>query len=104
MCLKHGDKLHYNQCQTQLYYLYSQGFKGHRLEFIMYRIVYMVLSDSNAELEKFLQELTTKDLLSRQINFALNFLESYKSGNLLRILTYMVNLIRKNVDMMAFPI
>jgi hypothetical protein len=64
----------------------------------MYRIIYMILSNSVAELEKFLQELSPKDLMSRQITFGLKVLQYFKSGNFLRIINYMVIVIRKVVN------
>jgi hypothetical protein len=56
----------------------------------MYRMVYMTLSGSEAELSKFLQEIKSKDLLSKPIQFGLKFINEFKSSNYYKILDYMV--------------
>lgn len=76
----------------------------------MYRIVYMVLSGSEAELSKFLREIKSKDLSSKPLQFGLKFISEYKSSNYFKILEYMVKflnieiILRKNVNMKVFPI
>lgn len=56
----------------------------------MYRIVYMCLSNSNAELSKFLQEIRPADFVSKPIQFGLRFISEYTASNYYKILDYMV--------------
>jgi hypothetical protein len=42
IALEMGDLGEYNQCQTQLKQLYSKGIAGHSMEFLAYRILYML--------------------------------------------------------------
>lgn len=57
----------------------------------MYRIVYMTLSESKAELSKFFREIHPKDLKSKPILFGLKFLSQFQTSNFFKILDYMVN-------------
>ena len=56
----------------------------------MYRIVYMSLSNSDAELSKFLQEIGPRDFASKPIQFGLRFISEHTSSNYFRVLDYMV--------------
>jgi hypothetical protein len=39
---RQGDLGEYNQCQSQLRELYKHGLEGHPMEFLAYRILYLV--------------------------------------------------------------
>ena len=43
-----GDRDEFNQCQTQLKALYSEGIPGQQAEFLAYRIFYLILTNSTA--------------------------------------------------------
>ena len=48
-CFHHqGDRDEFNQCQTQLKALYSEGIPGQQAEFLAYRIFYLMLTNSTA--------------------------------------------------------
>jgi hypothetical protein len=47
VALECGDLNEYNQCQTQLKFLYASGYKGSEMEFIAYRILYYVYLQGN---------------------------------------------------------
>ena len=42
IALEKGDLGEYNQCQSQLRELYKHGLQGHPMEFLAYRILYLV--------------------------------------------------------------
>lgn len=41
-CFHQGDLGEYNQCQSQLRELYKHGLEGHPMEFLAYRVLYLV--------------------------------------------------------------
>ena len=43
-----GDWSEFNQCQSQLGSLYSEGLPGHKPEFIAYRILYHMMTNETA--------------------------------------------------------
>ena len=64
----------------------------------MYRMVYLTLSNSEAELPKFLREISPAELNSKPIRFGLKFVSQFKSANFFRILSYMVGANRAKVQ------
>jgi hypothetical protein len=42
IALEKGDLGEYNQCQSQLRELYKHGLEGHPMEFLAYRVLYLV--------------------------------------------------------------
>ncbi|KAL9550454.1 hypothetical protein PS6_005531 [Mucor atramentarius] len=52
-----GDIGEYNQCQTQLKYLYEQNIPGCENEFLAYRILYMLFSQNQSDINAMLEEM-----------------------------------------------
>ena len=46
--LMQGDWSEFNQCQSQLRTLYSEGCAGHQSEFTAYRILYFIMTNNTA--------------------------------------------------------
>ncbi|CEI89797.1 hypothetical protein RMCBS344292_04144 [Rhizopus microsporus] len=57
IALEKGDIGEYNQCQTQLKYLYEQGIQGCEDEFVAYRILYMLFSRNQSDLNAMLEDM-----------------------------------------------
>ncbi|KAI8975109.1 SAC3/GANP/Nin1/mts3/eIF-3 p25 family-domain-containing protein [Mycotypha africana] len=56
IALEKGDLGEYNQCQTQLKYLYEQDIPGSNEEFLAYRILYMLFSQNESDINSMLEE------------------------------------------------
>ncbi|KAI9478056.1 MAG: SAC3/GANP/Nin1/mts3/eIF-3 p25 family-domain-containing protein [Benjaminiella poitrasii] len=57
IALEKGDIGEYNQCQTQLKYLYKKDIPGCEEEFIAYRILYLIFSQNQSEINAMLEEM-----------------------------------------------
>ncbi|KAG2201116.1 hypothetical protein INT46_004821 [Mucor plumbeus] len=57
IALEKGDIGEYNQCQTQLKYLYEQNIPGCENEFLAYRILYMLFSQNQSDINAMLEEM-----------------------------------------------
>ncbi|KAI9268704.1 SAC3/GANP/Nin1/mts3/eIF-3 p25 family-domain-containing protein [Sporodiniella umbellata] len=57
IALEKGDIGEYNQCQTQLKYLYEQEIEGCEDEFLAYRILYMLFSRNQSDLNGMMEEM-----------------------------------------------
>ncbi|ORX69001.1 hypothetical protein DL89DRAFT_284357 [Linderina pennispora] len=66
IALETKDLGEYNQCQTQLKQLYSQGQPGHALEFLAYRILYYVYTRNKSALNEALATMTEKERFSSE--------------------------------------
>lgn len=78
---KKGDLGEYNQCQTQLYSLYSEGFKGHEEEFKAYRILYLLHTCNRADMNDLLANLTPTDKQDKSVQHALQVRSVLAAGN-----------------------
>ncbi|WFD33060.1 hypothetical protein MSPP1_004117 [Malassezia sp. CBS 17886] len=58
IALEKGDLGEYNQCQTQLRSLYAYGLRGSVLEFLAYRILYLLHTRNQREVNALMTELT----------------------------------------------
>ncbi|CAO3664159.1 unnamed protein product [Rhizopus stolonifer] len=57
IALEKSDIGEYNQCQTQLKYLYEQGVDGCEDEFLAYRILYMLFSRNQSDLNAMMESM-----------------------------------------------
>lgn len=57
IALEKGDLGEYNQCQSQLKVLYSQGIPGHNEEFLAYRMLYLLHTGNHADISDILLDL-----------------------------------------------
>ncbi|KAI8346363.1 SAC3/GANP/Nin1/mts3/eIF-3 p25 family-domain-containing protein [Choanephora cucurbitarum] len=57
IALEKGDIGEYNQCQTQLKYLYEQDISGCEDEFTAYRILYLIFSQNQSDINAMLEEM-----------------------------------------------
>lgn len=76
-----GDLGEYNQCQSQLATLYSEGFKGHQEEFKAYRILYLLHTCNRADMNEVLAILTPTDKQHDSIKHALEVRSVLAAGN-----------------------
>lgn len=82
IALQNGDIGEFNQCQTQLQSLYSEGIKGNSLEFTSYRLLYFVYQNNMSDIGKLLGELPGGLLCKDSfISHALAVRESVALGN-----------------------
>ncbi|KAK9369209.1 SAC3/GANP/Nin1/mts3/eIF-3 p25 family-domain-containing protein [Lipomyces kononenkoae] len=58
IALENGDLGEYNQCQTQLRSLYERDIPGHPIEFLAYRILYLIHTRNRSDMNDLLIELT----------------------------------------------
>lgn len=66
----------------QLYDLYSSGLKGRREDFLMYRMVYLILNSEKNVLNRFLKEQTEEDLESQAVHSAFELKKKLIQGNI----------------------
>jgi hypothetical protein len=80
-----GDLGEFNKCQAQLRELYKQGLKGQRLEFLGYRLLYLVYSRNRAELNATMAQLTDAERLDESVAHALQVRLAVSQGNYTRL-------------------
>ncbi|KAK9460963.1 SAC3/GANP/Nin1/mts3/eIF-3 p25 family-domain-containing protein [Lipomyces oligophaga] len=71
IALERSDLGEYNQCQTQLRALYSMGIPGHPVEFLAYRILYLLHTRNRSDLNDVLIELTDSEKADPAVTHAL---------------------------------
>ncbi|GAA5952085.1 hypothetical protein JCM21900_006246 [Sporobolomyces salmonicolor] len=81
IALEKGDLGEFNQCQSRLRHLYRQGLNGHPLEFLGYRILYLLFSRNRAELNTTLAELTPEETRDISVSHALAVRHAVSQGN-----------------------
>jgi hypothetical protein len=104
IALEEGDLNEYNQCQTQLKYLYDylemegqkEGLKNQD-EFVAYRLLYSVLLTQNekyqggsSDLLKLLQSLSAKQFVHPAIQFAIRVRSAVAEGNYHRFFSWLL--------------
>lgn len=81
IALEKGDLGEFNQCQGQLRELYKHGIPGHPMEFLGYRILYLLFSRNRAELNTTLANLTEKETKDESVSHALAVRLAVSQGN-----------------------
>lgn len=81
IALEKGDIGEYNQCQTQLRFLYTLGLKGNPIEFKAYRILYFIHTANRTGLNDTLADLTAAEKEDKPIKHALEVRSSLALGN-----------------------
>ncbi|KWU43696.1 hypothetical protein RHOSPDRAFT_19172 [Rhodotorula sp. JG-1b] len=81
IALEKGDLGEFNQCQSRLRHLYRLGLNGHPMEFLGYRILYLLFSRNRAELNNTLAELTPDQYRDRSVSHALAVRLAVSQGN-----------------------
>ncbi|GAA5871909.1 hypothetical protein JCM16303_000912 [Sporobolomyces ruberrimus] len=85
IALEKGDLGEFNQCQSRLRHLYQLGLNGHPMEFLSYRILYLLFSRNRAELNNTLRELTPDQKVDESVSHALAVRLALSEGNYTRL-------------------
>ncbi|GAA6019456.1 hypothetical protein JCM8202_001816 [Rhodotorula sphaerocarpa] len=91
IALEKGDLGEFNQCQSRLRYLYRLGLKGHPMEFLGYRILYLLFSRNRAELNTTLAELTPDEYQNDSVKHALAVRLATSQGNYTKLFRLFVD-------------
>lgn len=81
IALEKQDLSEYNQCQTQLRALYSQGLGGHPMEFKAYRILYFIHTCNRTDMNDVLADLTPAEKNNEAVKHALDARSALALGN-----------------------
>lgn len=81
IALEKGDIGEYNQCQTQLRFLYALGLKGNPVEFKAYRILYFIHTANRTGLNDTMADLTATEKEEKPIKHALLVRSALALGN-----------------------
>ena len=81
IALEMGDLGEYNQCQTQLRGLYAYGLAGHPVEFLAYRILYLLHTRNQRDVNALMAELTPAVQAEAPVAHALAVRSAMRTGN-----------------------
>ncbi|KAG5518849.1 hypothetical protein PMAC_002380 [Pneumocystis sp. 'macacae'] len=81
IALEKGDLGEYNQCQTQLFSLYSYNLPGHPDEFLAYRILYLLHTRNKSDIHEILLKLSEKERKNKAIKHALDVRTALGTSN-----------------------
>ncbi|ORZ18974.1 SAC3/GANP/Nin1/mts3/eIF-3 p25 family-domain-containing protein [Absidia repens] len=82
IALEKGDCSQYNQCGSQLKYLYDQGIDGNKEEFAAYRLLYFLHTQNWADINSLLGEIKkTGEQHSACVDHALKVRSALATGN-----------------------
>ncbi|KAJ1960544.1 hypothetical protein GGI12_003739 [Dipsacomyces acuminosporus] len=81
IALETNDLGEYNQCQTQLKQLYSLGIPGHTLEFLAYRILYLLYTRNKSDINTALMAMTDEEKQDPAVKHALEVRSATATGN-----------------------
>lgn len=89
IALEKADLGEYNQCQSQLKVLYTQGIRGHDQEFLSYRMLYLLHTGNHADISDILLDLelarANGDALDDSVSHALNVNTAMSTRNFHRL-------------------
>ncbi|KAI9305348.1 SAC3/GANP/Nin1/mts3/eIF-3 p25 family-domain-containing protein [Cunninghamella echinulata] len=81
IALEKGDMGEFNQCQTQLKYLYALNIKGNMEEFTAYRLLYFIFSQNQSDINSLLGEIRKSDYQEGFVEHALNVRSAIATKN-----------------------
>ncbi|KAG4304408.1 hypothetical protein PORY_002118 [Pneumocystis oryctolagi] len=81
IALEKGDLGEYNQCQTQLFSLYSYNLPGHPDEFLAYRILYLLHTRNKSDIHEILLKLTEEEKKNHAVKHALDVRAAFGMSN-----------------------
>ncbi|EST08838.2 BAG domain protein [Kalmanozyma brasiliensis GHG001] len=81
IALEMGDLGEYNQCQSQLRGLYAYGIKGSAMEFLAYRILYLLHTKNRRDVNALMAELTEEHKAEPAVAHALQVRAALVTGN-----------------------
>lgn len=81
IALEKGDLGEYNQCQTQLRELYAYGLPGCAIEFLAYRILYLLHTRNQRDVNALMGELLPADKAEPAVAHALAVRTAMRTGN-----------------------
>lgn len=81
IALEMGDLGEYNQCQSQLRGLYAYGIKGSAMEFLAYRILYLLHTKNRRDVNALMAELTEQHKSEVAVAHALQVRAALVTGN-----------------------
>ncbi|SJX64664.1 uncharacterized protein SRS1_15480 [Sporisorium reilianum f. sp. reilianum] len=81
IALEMGDLGEYNQCQSQLRGLYAYGIKGSAMEFLAYRILYLLHTKNRRDVNALMAELTEEHKAETAVAHALEVRAALVTGN-----------------------
>lgn len=81
IALEMGDLGEYNQCQSQLRGLYAYGIKGNAMEFLAYRILYLLHTRNRRDVNALMAELGEESKKEQAVEHALKVRAALVSGN-----------------------
>ena len=81
LALDMGDLGEYNQCQSQLRVLYAYDLPGSRLEFLAYRILYLLHTRQQRDVHTLMAELSDEAQADVAVRHALDVRAAMRCGN-----------------------
>lgn len=81
IALEMGDLGEYNQCQSQLRGLYAYGISGNAVEFLAYRILYLLHTKNRRDVNALMAELTEEHKAEPAVEHALQVRAALVTGN-----------------------
>lgn len=81
IAIEQGDLGQYNQCQTQLKDLYAIGLSGSELEFLAYRLLYLIHCRNKQAINQFMSDLSQEQRENDAVGHALKVRSAIAIGN-----------------------
>ncbi|WFD06948.1 hypothetical protein MVES1_002303 [Malassezia vespertilionis] len=100
IALARGDLGEYNQCQSQLRSLYAYGLPGARLEFLAYRILYLLHTRNQRDVNALMSELDPTAKADPAVAHTLAVRASMRQGNFHRLFALYKDAPNMNAEIM----